>query len=62
MKKLTIEELEATNGGARLRTCFMAGVLTGVAVGVGLGSGGIWGGAAALLAGLTAANYNGCLS
>ena len=62
MKKLNVEHLEATVGGAtRLRTCFIAGVLTGVAVGIGFGSGSLWGGGTALVAGLTAANYNGCI-
>lgn len=60
MKKLSIEELETTMGG-RLRTCFIAGGLTAVGVGIGLASGSLWGGAAALIAGLSAANYNGCL-
>lgn len=61
MKKLNIEKLETTVGGARLRTCFIAGGLTTLAVGVGFGAGGFWGAGAALLAGLSAANYNGCL-
>ena len=60
MKKLSIEELENTTGG-RLRTCFIGGALTTIAVGIGLGSGSIWAAGTALIAGLAAANYNGCL-
>jgi hypothetical protein len=60
MKKLSIEELETTTGG-RLRTCFIAGGLTVIGVGIGFGSGSFWGAGAALIAGLAAANYNGCL-
>jgi hypothetical protein len=61
MKKLNVEELELTMGGVRLRTCFIAGGLTGVAVAIGFGMGGFWGAGAALTASLSAANYNGCL-
>lgn len=63
MKKLSIEQLEATRGssGAKLRTCFTAGILTAVGIGIGFGTGSLWGGATALVAGLSAANYNGCL-
>lgn len=61
MKKLNVEQLEATVGGVRLRTCFIAGALTGVAVAIGFGSGSLWAGGAALVASLSAANYNGCI-
>ena len=61
MKKLSVEQLETTVGGGKLRTCFIAGGLTAVAVGIGFGAGGFWGAGAALVAGLTTANYNGCL-
>jgi hypothetical protein len=62
MKKLNVEQLEATVGGAtRLRTCFIAGALTGLTVAIGLGSGSLWAGGAALVASLSAANYNGCI-
>jgi hypothetical protein len=62
MKKLNVEQLETTVGGTtRLRTCFIAGALTGVAVAIGFGSGSLWAGGTALIAGLSAANYNGCL-
>ncbi len=63
MKKLNVEQLEATVGGRtpRLRTCFIAGMLTTVAVGIGFGSGTLWAGGTALVASLSAANYNGCL-
>jgi len=59
MKKLSIEELETTTGG-RLRTCFIGGGLTVIAVGIGFGSSGFWGAGAALVAGLSVANSNGC--
>jgi hypothetical protein len=63
MKKLSIEQLETTRGSGppRLRTCFIAGLFTTVGVGIGFGSGSFYGAGAALLAGLTAANYRGCL-
>jgi bacteriocin-like protein len=60
MKKLSIKELETTTGG-RLRTCFIGGGLTVIGIGIGFGSSGFWGAGAALIAGLAAANYNGCL-
>jgi len=62
MKKLSIEQLEATTGGVRMRTCFIAGALTGWGTVLGAIAGGAVGGAAALLAGVSAANYNGCFS
>ena len=63
MKKLSIEQLEATTGGSapRLSTCFLGGVFTAIAVGIGFGTGGFWGAGGALLAGVAAANYKGCL-
>ena len=60
MKKLSIEELETTTGGT-LRACLIGGGLTTIAVGIGFGAGSFWGAGAALIAGLAAANYNGCL-
>jgi len=62
MKKLNIEQLKTTTGGVRLRTCFIAGVLTswgGVMGGI---AGGYGGAATALIAGLSSANYNGCFN
>ncbi len=61
MKKLSVDQLETTVGGGKLRTCFIGGMLTAVGIGIGFGTGGFWGAGAALTAALAAANYNGCL-
>jgi hypothetical protein len=63
MEKLNIQQLEAIRGGSgtRLRTCFLAGIFTAIGVGIGIGSGNLWGGGAAFIAGVSAANYKGCL-
>jgi len=61
MKKLSIEQLETTLGGGKLRTCFLGGIFTGIGVGIGIGIGNYAGAGTALVAGLSAANYKGCL-
>lgn len=59
MKNLSLEEMESLSGGSTLQ-CLIDGVLTNVAVSVGFMAGGFFGAAGALLAGLYAANANGC--
>lgn len=63
MKKLSIEQLEATVGGTapKLRTCFLAGIFTAITVGLTLGSANFFGAGAVFVGGLSAANYKGCL-
>jgi hypothetical protein len=60
MKKLSINELEATVGGGKLRTCLLAGIFTAWGVGIAMAGSPVTAGTF-LVGSLAAANYNGCL-
>ena len=60
MKKISVKELSTAFGGGSNRQCLIDGFLTGIGTAIGFAAGGILGGAAAALAGMSTTNSDGC--